>query len=121
MSFLPSCCQIFSHCLRLDAHADDDASAGQNALCVGSGRILPNDASDTSLVFHLVLLKEVVSLGLCGRLGIGVVEKVLDTERNLLHRDGRLPTLLLVENRQADGARWVYIRVEQGGRELACG
>jgi hypothetical protein len=76
--------------------------------------------ADPSLVLDLVFLKEVVRLSLCGRVGVRIVEKVLNAKRNLLDGDGGLPTFLLIQDRQTDGARRVYIGMEQRGRELAC-
>lgn len=46
------------------------------------------------------------------RLGVGVVEQVLDAKEDLLHRDGRFPRFLLVQDREADGAGWVDVRME---------
>ena len=83
------------------------------------GRVSPDLLLHASLVLDSVLLEEIVGLGLGGRLGVRVVEKVLHAEGNLLHGDGRLPTLVLVQDRKADSARGVDVRVEQGRRESA--
>ena len=53
------------------------------------------------LVVRPVLAEGGVGLGLGGVLHVGVVEEVLDTQQDLLHRDGRPPVLLLVQDGQA--------------------
>lgn len=45
----------------------------------------------------------------------------MDTKENLLESDGRFPSLFLVEDRKADGARRVDIGVEQRRDEFALG
>lgn len=44
----------------------------------------------------------------------------MDAQENLLDRDGWLPCLFLVENRQADGARGIDVRMEQRRYKFAC-
>lgn len=83
------------------------------------GRVSPDLLLHASLVLDSVLLEEIVGLGLGGRLGVWVVEKVLHAEGDLLHGDGRLPTLVLVQDRKADSARRIDVRVEQRRRESA--
>ena len=72
------------------------------------------------LVRRAVLLEQVVGICLRRRFGVGVVEEVLDADEDLLDSDGWLPGLLLVQYRQADGATWIDIRVEQRWNEFAC-
>lgn len=43
----------------------------------------------------------------------------MDTKENLLESDGRFPSLFLVEDRKADGARRIDIGVEQRRDEFA--
>ena len=74
--------------------------------------ILAHNLLDAPLVLHAVPLEHVVRLGLGGRLRVGVVEQVLDAQEDLLDRDGRLPRLLLVQDRKADGAGRVDVWVE---------
>lgn len=88
---------------------------------LSGSRVLAHDTLDSLLVLDSVSLEEVVGLSLSRRLRVRVVEEVLDAEENLLHRDGGLPRLFFVEDRQAHGARGVDVRVEQRGNELACG
>jgi hypothetical protein len=92
-------------------------------FCLGSSRlgrgVLPNDTLDAPLVLYLVSLEEVVGLGLRGRLGVGVVQQVLDAEQDLLDGNGGLPGLIFVEDGQADGAGRVDVGVEQGRNEFA--
>ena len=56
------------------------------------------------------------SLG--GRLRVRAIEKVLDTYEHGLDGDGGSPALVLVENTEADGARGIYIGVEQRRHKL---
>jgi hypothetical protein len=43
----------------------------------------------------------------------------LNAEEDLLDGDGGLPGFLFVEDREADGAGWVDVRVEERRREFA--
>jgi len=93
--------------------------------------------SEDALVRDLVLLEDGVSLELRRVLGVGRIEELLDADEDLarahrrsgisasssdrggkserrahlLDRDRRLPRLLLVQDRQADGAGRVDVRV----------
>lgn len=69
----------------------------------GSG-VVADQTANPLLVLGAILLKQVVRLCLGRRLGVRVVEEVLDAQQDLLDGDGGLPCLLLVENRQANGA-----------------
>ena len=86
---------------------------------ISRGGILSNNALDPLLVLDSVALKQVVGVCLRGRLGVWVVEEVLDTQKNCLDGDGGLPGLFLVQNGEANSAGRVDIRVEQGRDELA--
>jgi hypothetical protein len=44
----------------------------------------------------------------------------LDTQQNLLDSDRGLPSFIFVQDRQADGARWIDVWVEQRRDEFAC-
>lgn len=79
------------------------------------GRVLADNLAHLALITRTVLLEHVVCFGLRRGFGIGIVEKILDTEEDLLNRNRRSPGLFFIENRQADGAGWVDIRVEQRG------
>jgi len=70
-------------------------------LCALRRRVLTDNAFDASLVLGAVLLEHIICLGLSWRLRVGIVEKVLDTQEDLLDGDGWLPGLFLVQNRQA--------------------
>lgn len=97
-----------------------DKVQGYHATVGSSGcGILADDTLDSFLILHLVSLEQVVRLGLGGRLGIGVVQKILDAQEDLLDSDSRLPSLVFVEDRQADGTGWVDIRMEQRRDEFA--
>ncbi len=99
-------------------HCPVELTASTTALL--RRRILAHDLLDPPFVLRPVSLEHVVSLRLSRGLGVGVVEQVLDAEEDLLDGDGRLPRLLLVQDRQADGAGWVDVRVEERGCEFAC-
>jgi hypothetical protein len=75
-------------------------------------RVITNDSLDLGLVCGAIFLEEVVGISLGWRVGVGVIEEVLNTEKNLLDGNRRLPTLFLVQNRQADGTRGVDVGVE---------
>ena len=79
--------------------------------CLGSW-VVPHDSLDLVFIRGPILLEEIVGIGLSWGVGVGVVEEILNTEKNLFDRDGRLPVLLLVQNRQTDRARWVDVWVE---------
>lgn len=81
--------------------------------------VLPDDPLHALLVFGAVLPEQVIGVGLRGRLGVGLVQEVLDSEQEFPDGDGRLPRLVLVEDREADGARGVYVRVEERRDEFA--
>lgn len=83
--------------------------------------VLANDALDSLLVLDLVPLEEIVRLSLRGGLGVGVVEEVLDSQEDLLDGDGRLPGFVFIEDREANSAGWVDIRMKQGRDEFALG
>lgn len=82
--------------------------------------ILAHDLLDAPVVLHTVSLEHVVCLCLGRGLGIGIVEEVLDTEKDLLDRNRWFPSLLLVQDREANGPGWVDIGVEEGRYEFAC-
>jgi hypothetical protein len=82
--------------------------------------VLANDAAHSLLVLDSVSLEQIIRLSLSRRLRVRVVEQVLDTQQNLLHRDGRLPSLILVQNRKTDRARGVDVGMEQRRDEFTC-
>jgi len=53
------------------------------------------------------------------RLGIRIVEKILDAEKDLLDGDGWFPTFFLVQDGKANRTRRVDVRVEEGRDEFA--
>lgn len=73
------------------------------------------------LVLQSILAVDCVRLGLCRVLDVGFVEQILDAEQDLFDGDRRAPVLVLVEQRQANGARWIHVRVEQRRLEFALG
>jgi hypothetical protein len=83
-------------------------------------RIILDDTPNLLLVRLLVLLEEVEGVGLRRGLGIGLVKQRLDAEQDLLDGYGGLPAFFLVKDREADGARGVDVRVEEGWCEFAC-
>ena len=78
----------------------------------------PGLSSHPLLVFGPVLAVACVRLRLSRVFDVGIIEKVLDAEEQLLDRDRGPPILLLVEQREADCSRGVYVGVEQRGDKL---
>lgn len=72
-------------------------------------------------VFGAVLAIAGVGLGLSRILDVGVIEQVLDAQKQLLDGDSRSPILLLVQQGQTHRAGGVHIGVEQGRHELDLG
>ena len=62
-----------------------------------------------------------VRVGLGRAFLIRVAHQVLDAQQDLWDCQRRPPVLVLVQDRQADGARRVYIRVEEDGDEFTLG
>jgi hypothetical protein len=83
-------------------------------------RVLLDNALDPPLVLDFVLFEQVVGLGLGRRLGVRVVKQILDSQEDLLDRNGGAPCLFLVENGQADGTGGVHVGVKEGGDKFAC-
>jgi hypothetical protein len=81
--------------------------------------VVLDDLPHCLLVCNAVFLEEVVRLSLCGRVWVYFVEQHLDAEEDLLDGDGGLPGFLFIEDREADGAGWVDVRVEERRREFA--
>ena len=54
--------------------------AAQSSNRSSRGRVVAHHPLDTALVLGPVLLEQVVRLRLRGRLGVGIVEQILDTE-----------------------------------------
>ncbi len=75
-------------------------------------RVLSNDTSNLLLILSAFLLEELVGIGLCRGLRVGVVEEVLHAQKDLLDRDCRLPRLVLIKDGQTDRARGVHVGVE---------
>jgi hypothetical protein len=62
------------------------------------GRVVLDQGSNLLLVVGSVLLEQVERVSLCGRVGVGFIQKRLNAEENLLDCDGGLPALLLVQD-----------------------
>lgn len=61
-------------------------------------RVLTDNLTHFALITWAILLEHIVRLGLCGRLGIGVIEKILDTEKNLFDCNCRSPAFFFVQD-----------------------
>lgn len=59
-----------------------------------------------------------VSFSLSWIFNVRFVEKILDSEQDLLDSNGRSPIFLLVEERQTDCSRWIHVGMEQRWLEL---
>lgn len=79
----------------------------------------PDNVLDLLDVCRPVLLEHVKGLGLGRRIGVGVIEEVLDAQKDLLDGDGGLPGLVLVQDAETHGAGGVYVGVEKRRHELA--
>lgn len=82
-------------------------------------RVFFHDLTDSLLVGLAIVLVERVGVRLRRRVEIRIVQQILDAAEDLLDRDRGLPSLLLVQDRQANGARWVDIGVEKRRDEFA--
>lgn len=71
------------------------------------------------VVFFFVLLEDHVSLALSWGVGVRVVEQLLNAQQHLLHRDGRPPLLIFVQNAKAYGAGRIDVGMEEPSRKLA--
>jgi len=83
--------------------------------------IHPYKVLDLFLVLGSVLLEDLERISLGRRFGIRIVEKVLDSQKNLLNGDGWLPCLLLVQNTEANGAGRIHVGMKQRRVEFAFG
>merc|ERR1719445_222126 len=70
-------------------------------------------SSHSLLVISSVLAEAGVSLSLRWVLDVGVVQKILNSQENLLDRYSRPPILLFIQNGKAHCSRWVDIGVEK--------
>jgi hypothetical protein len=73
-----------------------------------------------------VLLVGTIGLRLRGTVQIGLVQQRLDAQEYLFQRDGRLPAwfillVLLIQDRQADGAGGIHVRMVERGNEFCAG
>jgi len=59
-------------------------------------RMFPDNTLDLVLICHSILLEEVVRVGLRWRVGVGVVEEVLNAEKDLLDGNCGLPAFFFV-------------------------
>jgi hypothetical protein len=82
--------------------------------------VLAHNLSYFLLVGCAILFVEVICISLRWRIWVRVVEKVLDSEEDFFDGDCGSPGLLLIENRQANGARGIDIWVEKWRYEFAC-
>jgi hypothetical protein len=88
-------------------------------LWFSRGRVISDDLLDLLVVSSAVLAEQVVGLGLSRRLGIGLVQQRLDSEKDLFDGDGGLPAFLFVEDGQANSSGRVDVGVEERRNELA--
>lgn len=76
-------------------------------------RVFLDKAPNLLLISDLVLLKQIESVGLCWGFRVRLIKQRLDAEQDLFDCNCRLPALLLIQDRQADCARGVDVRMEQ--------
>lgn len=82
--------------------------------------ILFHNLSYLLLIGGAIFLVQVIRLRLSRRLRIRIIQKILDSQQDLLDRDCGLPRLLLVQNRKANCARWIDVGMEKWRDEFAC-
>lgn len=82
--------------------------------------VLLDDLPNPLLILRTISLIHIVRLSLSGRFGVGVIEKILDAEKDLFDGNGGLPCLFLVQDGQTDGAGRVDVGVEERRDEFAC-
>lgn len=66
-----------------------------------------------------ILLKEIVGFSLSWRFGIRIVQQILNAKKDLLDCDRWLPSLLFIQDGQANRSRRINIWVEQRRYEFA--
>ena len=67
-----------------------------------------------------VLLEQVIRVSLRRRLGIWVVEQILNTDENLFDGNGGFPAFFLIKDRKTHGAGRIDVGMEQWRNEFAC-
>ena len=87
--------------------------------CPLHGWVLFDHLAHTFLISGSIFLENVVCICLRRRFGIGVVQQVLNSNENLLQCDRRAPGFFFIQDREANGARGIDIRVEEGRSEFA--
>ena len=91
----------------------------QSPLILLMPRVLLHDLLYFAFIGRPVPSEHVVGFGLRRRFGVRVVEEFLDTDQNLLDRDGGSPGLFLVQDRKTDSAGGIDVRVEKWRVEFA--
>lgn len=74
--------------------------------------VLPNNVLDLFLICLAIFFEEIEGLRLCRRFGIRVIQKILNSQKNLLDCDSWLPSFLLVQDRKTNSARRIDVRVK---------
>ena len=67
---------------------------------------------DFLVVGLAIFLEQIICFCLCWRFRVGIIQKVLNSKKDLLDRDCRLPSFLFVKDRETDGSRWIDIWME---------
>mmetsp|Transcript_7647 Transcript_7647/g.23024 ORF Transcript_7647/g.23024 Transcript_7647/m.23024 type:complete len:201 (+) Transcript_7647:70-672(+) len=88
---------------------------------LGRRRVVLRLPAHPSGVIIRTLSEDDVCVGLCWAVRVGGLKELLDPQQDLLHSDAWPPSLILVEDAQADCPRWVDVWMEKAGREAALG
>lgn len=75
-------------------------------------RVVLDNLLDLGLVCSLVLFVKVVGFCLGRGFSVDLIEEHLNTEQDRFDCDRRLPSLLFIQDRQANCARGIDVRVE---------
>jgi hypothetical protein len=81
--------------------------------------IISYDSLDLALVCGTILSKQVVCIGLGRGVRVGIIEEVLNSKKDLLDGDRRLPPFFLVQDGEADGTGGVDVGVKERRDEFA--
>ena len=114
MKLSPSCAKVFpkpplSRLWHLPSGSED------GSWC----RIVFHNGFDLLFVGLAISFEEVIRISLCWRIGIWIVQQVLDTEENLLDSDGWLPTLFFIQDGKANSTGGIDVGVEKWGNKFA--
>lgn len=83
------------------------------------GDVFSRLLANSPVICSSVVPEHCIRVALRGIVNIGVIQQFLYSQKDLFDSNTRLPSLLFVQDRQTDGARWIDIRMEQRRRKFA--